>query len=223
MSLDFRLKQFMRGVESDPALRHAMWIGSFAPTELSSLLAPDYRSLASDEVAYREILAEARRGADAGIDPGSVDAALRFYLSRYLVDDILVKADRASMMASLEVRAPFLDTHLAEFSARLPWSTKLSLTKTKRVLKRALSGLVPEAILNRSKKGFGIPVARWIRGPLRPLFEDLFSEPALRKSGICDPLVARAWLDRHLRGEVDHRKPLWTLAMLLLWQRQWMG
>jgi asparagine synthase (glutamine-hydrolysing) len=223
MSLDFRLKQFMRGVDGDPALRHAMWIGSFAPIELSALLAPDFRSLARDEVAYSEILAEARRGADLGIDPGSVDGALRFYLSRYLVDDILVKADRASMMASLEVRAPFLDTHLAEFSARLPWSTKLSLTGTKRVLKRALSGLVPEAILNRSKKGFGIPVARWIRGPLRPLFEDLFSESALRQSGICDPLVARAWLDRHLRGEVDHRKPLWTLAMLLLWQRQWMG
>jgi len=127
------------------------------------------------------------------------------------------------MMASLEVRAPFLDTHLVEFASRLPWHTKLSLTGTKRVLKRALHGLVPREILNRPKKGFGIPVARWIRGPLRPLFEDLFSEAALRRSGLCDPPEARAWLDRHLRGEADHRKPLWTLAMLLLWQRRWMG
>ncbi len=172
---------------------------------------------------YREILAESARAARVGIAPESVDGALRFYQTRYLVDDILVKADRASMMASLEVRAPFLDTHLVEFAARLPWQAKLSLTETKLVLKRALHGVVPKAILDRPKKGFGIPVARWIRGPLRPLFEDLFSERALRESGLCDPVVARAWLDRHLRGEVDHRKPLWTLAMLLLWQREWMG
>lgn len=173
-------------------------------------------------MVYREILAESARGARAGVSPGSVDEALRFYLSRYLVDDILVKADRASMMASLEVRAPFLDTHLVEFAARLPWEAKLSLTGTKLVLKRALAGIVPRAILRRPKKGFGIPVARWIRGPLRPLFEDLFSPAALTESGLCEPAVARAWLDRHLRGEADHRKPLWTLAMLLLWQRQWM-
>jgi asparagine synthase (glutamine-hydrolysing) len=223
MSLDFRLKQLMRGVVGDPALRHPMWIGSFDPPELSALLSPDLRALARDEVVYREILAEARRGSLAGVSPGSVDGALRFYLSRYLVDDILVKADRASMMASLEVRAPFLDTHLVEFAARLPWQCKLSLTGTKLVLKRALQGVVPKAILERPKKGFGIPVAGWIRGPLRPLFEDLFSDAALRQSGLCDPVVARAWLDRHLRGEADHRKPLWTLAMLLLWQRNWMG
>ncbi len=222
MSLDFRLKQFLRGVSAAPALRHQTWIGAFAPAELASLLSPDLRPFAGGEVVYREILAESARGARAGVSPGSVDEALRFYLSRYLVDDILVKADRASMMASLEVRAPFLDTHLVEFAARLPWEAKLSLTGTKLVLKRALAGIVPRAILRRPKKGFGIPVARWIRGPLRPLFEDLFSPAALTESGLCEPAVARAWLDRHLRGEADHRKPLWTLAMLLLWQRQWM-
>jgi asparagine synthase (glutamine-hydrolysing) len=221
MSLDFRLKQLLRGVAAPPALRHASWIGSFSPAELSALLAPALRPFAREEIAYREILAEAERGARAGVAPDSVDGALRFYLTRYLVDDILVKADRASMMASLEVRAPFLDTSLVELAVRLPWQTKLGLTGTKLVLKRALAGLVPEAILNRPKKGFGIPVARWIRGPLRPLFEDLFSPAALAASGLCEPAVARAFLDRHLRGEADHRKPLWTLAMLLLWQRRW--
>ncbi len=223
MSLDFRLKQLVRGLSVDPALRHATWIGSFTPAELARLLSPGLRSQAREDVVFREILVESERAARAGIAPGSVDGALRFYLTRYLVDDILVKADRASMMASLEVRAPFLDTHLVEFAARLPWQTKLGLTGTKLVLKRALEGVVPRAILRRPKKGFGIPVARWIRGPLRPLFEDLFSPAALASSGLVEPTVARAWLDRHLRGEADHRKPLWTLAMLLLWQRQWMG
>jgi asparagine synthase (glutamine-hydrolysing) len=222
MSLDFRLKQLVRGLSTSPALRHAAWIGAFAPGELEGILSPDLRPLARDEVVYREILAEAERGARVGVDPGSVDGAQRFYLTRYLADDILVKADRASMMASLEVRAPFLDTHLVELAARLPWQTKLGLASTKLVLRRALQEIVPPPILKRSKKGFGIPVARWIRGPLRPLFEELFSPAALRDSGLFDPVAARAWLDRHLRGEADHRKPLWTLAMLLLWQRNWM-
>jgi asparagine synthase (glutamine-hydrolysing) len=221
MSLDFRLKQLLRGLAQPAALRHQAWIGSFLPAELSLILRPELRALASEEVAFRAVLEEARRGRDLGLAEGSVDEALRFYATRYLVDDILVKADRASMAASLEVRAPFLDTSVVEFAARLPWELKLSLTKTKLVLKRALAGLVPEEILARPKKGFGIPVAAWIRGPLRPLFEDLFSPAALERSQVLEPVATRALLDKHLRGEADLRKPIWTLGMFLLWQRKW--
>src|SRR5213078_293819 len=120
-------------------------------------------------------------------------------------DDILVKADRASMAASLELRAPYLDTAVVEFAARLPWRLKMSLTRTKVLLKRALRGVVPDEILRRPKKGFGIPVAAWIRGPLRPLFEELLS--------------VRALLETHLSGSTDLRKPLWTLLMFQLWQK----
>jgi asparagine synthase (glutamine-hydrolysing) len=222
MSFDFRLKQLFRGLSAPTAVRHAAWIGAFLPVELESVLHPELRPLAREDVAYQEVLAEVERGRRAGLSPGSVDEALRFYLTRYLVDDILVKADRASMAASLEVRAPFLDTSVVEYAARLPWTQKLSLTRTKRVLKDALQGLVPGAILTRPKKGFGIPVARWIRGPLRPLFEELFSETSLRQTGVLAPAPCQALLDRHLNGAADLRKPLWTLAMFLLWQRRWM-
>jgi asparagine synthase (glutamine-hydrolysing) len=222
MSVDFRLKQLFRGLSAPAALRHAAWIGAFVPEELQSVLHPELRPLAREEVAYQAVLAEVEHGRRAGLASGSVDEALRFYLSRYLLDDILVKADRASMAASLEVRAPFLDTSVVEFAARLPWTQKLSLTRTKRVLKDALRGLVPDAILARPKKGFGIPVAQWIRGPLRPLFEELFSEASLQRSGVFAPTPTRVLLDRHLAGAADLRKPLWTLAMFLLWQRRWM-
>jgi len=221
MSLDFRLKQFLRGASAPPSLRHQAWIGSFLPSELEQVLHPDLRQNAAPAVAYREVLAEAERGAKAGVRQGSVDEALRFYLGRYLADDILVKADRASMAASLELRAPFLDTHVVEFAARLPWRLKLSLTRTKVLLKRALRGIVPDEILRRPKKGFGIPVAAWIRGPLRPLFEELYSDAELRRAGLFEPRAAQAMLQRHLRGEADLRKPLWTLAMFQLWQRKW--
>jgi asparagine synthase (glutamine-hydrolysing) len=221
MSLDFRVKQFLRGLEAPGALRHQAWIGSFTPGELGALLEPELRPLATEEVAWREVLDDAARAARAGVAPGSVDDALRFFLTRYLCDDILVKADRASMAASLEVRAPFLDTAVVEYVLRLPWRYKLGAWQTKRLLKDALRGLVPEAILRRPKKGFGIPVAAWIRGPLRPLFEDLFSPASLAASGVLDPTATRALLDRHLVGGVDLRKPLWTIAAFLMWQRRW--
>src|SRR5438270_2548562 len=219
MSLDFRLKQFLRGASEPPSLRHQAWIGSFLPSELAELLSPDLRRYAGPDVAYREVLAEAQRGLQKGVRAGSVDEALRFYLGRYLADDILVKADRASMAASLELRAPFLDTHVVEFAARLPWRLKLSLTRTKVLLKRALSGTVPDEILRRPKKGFGIPVAAWIRGPLRPLFEEMLSESALRNAGVFDAQAVRALLRTHLEGRADLRKPLWTLLMFQLWRK----
>ncbi|HTP29750.1 MAG TPA: asparagine synthase C-terminal domain-containing protein, partial [Anaeromyxobacteraceae bacterium] len=184
-------------------------------------LCAELRPLASPQVAWREVLEDASAAWRAGVAPGSVDEALRFFLTRYLPDDILVKADRASMAASLEVRAPFLDTEVVEYALRLPWRYKLSRWQTKWILKSALRGLVPPAILARPKKGFGIPVAAWIRGPLRPLFEDLFSPGSLSRSGVLDPVATRALLDRHLSGRVDLRKPLWTLASFLMWQRRW--
>ncbi len=221
MSLDFRIKQFLRGLRAPPSLRHQAWIGSFVPGELRDILHPDLRHLATPGVAWREVLEEADRAERAGVTPGSVDEALRFFLTRYLADDILVKADRASMAASLEVRAPFLDTSVVEHVVPLPASYKLGPWETKRLLRSALRGIVPEAILDRPKKGFGIPVAAWIRGPLRPLFEDLFSSDSLARSGVLHPPSARALLDRHLAGTVDLRKPLWTIAVFLLWQRRW--
>ena len=211
MSLDFRLKQFLRGVDAPPRLRHASWLASFLPAEIASLLRPEFRPLATPEVAFRQVLEEA-----AG-KPGSIDEALRYYLTRYLADDILVKADRASMAASLELRAPFLDTKVVEFAARLPWRTKLSLTRTKVILKKAVRGVIPDEILRRPKKGFGIPVAAWLRGPLREVLKDALSEKSLT---VFDPAAVRGLVDKHLSGRADLRKPLWTLLMFQLWQKQ---
>jgi asparagine synthase (glutamine-hydrolysing) len=221
MSLDFRLKQFLRALSFSGSLRHQIWIGSFLPEELAGIVEPQLHPLVRDELIYRQVLAEARRAAQAGALPGSIDEALDFYLTRYLADDILVKADRAGMAASLEIRAPFLDTHLVEFVARLPWREKLGWGQTKVLLRAALQGLVPEEILRRPKKGFGIPVAAWIRGGLRELFEDLFSPDSLARSGVLKAKETRALLDRHLAGTVDLRKPLWTIAMFILWHRRW--
>ncbi len=221
MSFEFRVKQLLRGMQSEPTLRHASWLAAFSPNELEELVVPDLASYTLPSEIYRDALEGAQADVRAGLRAGSVDEALRYYFHRYLADDILVKADRASMAASLEVRSPFLDQAVIEWAARLPFQAKLSVTTTKRILKRALRGIVPSEVLDRPKKGFGIPVAHWIRGQLRPLFEELFSEKNLEASGLVQAGPARALLQRHLDGKADLRKPLWTLMMLLLWQRKW--
>ena len=134
-----------------------------------------------------------------------------------MLDDILVKVDRCSMLHSLEVRAPFLDRDVAEFAARLPVRHKLHDFKRKYLLKKAFADLLPPEILHRNKRGFQIPVAAWLRGRMRPLMEDLLGETRLRDQGIFNPAAVRALMDAHISGRADLRKPLWTLLVFQLW------
>ena len=145
--------------------------------------------------------------------------AFHVYARQYLLDDILVKVDRCSMLHSLEVRAPFLDRDVAEFAARLPLEYKLHGFKRKWLLKKAFAKLLPPEILHRNKRGFQIPVAQWLRTRLRPLMEDLLSHDSLKAQGIFQPQAVRALMDRHFSGQEDLRKPLWTLLVLQLWWR----
>ena len=132
---------------------------------------------------------------------------------------VLSECFRQLMLHSLEVRAPFLDKDAAEFAARLPVSRKLHGFKRKWLLKTAFADLLPKEILHRNKRGFQIPVAQWLRGRLRPLMEDLLCESALKAQGIFNPLTVRALMDRHISGQADLRKPLWTLLVFQLWWR----
>jgi len=145
--------------------------------------------------------------------------AFHVYARQFMLDDILVKVDRCSMLHSLEVRAPFLDKDAAEFAARLPVSRKLHGFKRKWLLKKAFAELLPDEILYRNKRGFQIPVAQWLRGRMRPLMEDLLSESTLKAQGIFNHQAVRALMDEHASGRADLRKPLWTLLVFQLWWR----
>jgi len=134
---------------------------------------------------------------------------------------VLAKVDRASMAASLEVRAPFLDTAVAEFAAGLPLDWKLHRTTGKWILKRMAEQLLPRAITRRPKKGFGMPIARWLAGELEPLARDaLLDGGSLAAAGALDGAEIARMLDEHARGDVDHRQRLWSLLVLELWQRK---
>jgi asparagine synthase (glutamine-hydrolysing) len=136
--------------------------------------------------------------------------------------DLLVKVDITSMANSLEARSPFLDHEVMEFAARLPVSMKLRGRESKYLLKRVFSDLLPEENVKRRKMGFGVPVGKWFRGPLRELLrESLLSAEAMRRDYF-QPAEVRRLVTEHLEGAADHSFQLWNLLMLELWQREFM-
>ena len=134
-----------------------------------------------------------------------------------LPDEMLVKVDRASMASALEVRVPFLDHHVIEWAWTLPMSAKVSGGQGKRVVRRALRAYLPDEIVDRPKMGFDPPLARWLRGPLRPWAEDLLSEDRLRADGWLHAApIRKAWAE-HLSGARNWDYRLWAVLMFNAW------
>lgn len=195
ISLDFKIKRTLRGLDHPAKLWNPVWLGALEPSDLSRLT--------QSRFSIEEIYSEAIESWESCAANDPVDRTLQFYTEIYLQDGILAKADRASMMNSLEVRSPFLDIEVADFARRLPPHFKLRGKTTKYLLKRAAEKLLPREIVHRRKKGFGTPVGAWLRtGRLAP-------EPQT-------PLL-REHLDSHLAGRSDERLHLWCEYV---WQ-QW--
>ena len=135
----------------------------------------------------------------------------------YLAEDILTKVDRASMAVSLETRAPFLDPRVAQFSASLPISYKLHGSKGKYILKKAMEGLLPDEILYRPKKGFGIPTAEWLKGRLNPLLHEMLTPERLKAQDLFNADHVQKMIKEHETGTASHHKELWTLLVFQLW------
>ena len=217
ISFDFKARRFVAGACHAPEVRNTLWLGSFSDHKALSLLSPDLRASASGLDLYAEEREHMRRAPASDL----IGRLLYVDLKMYLQDGILVKVDRASMACSLEVRAPLLDYRFVELIARLPTSWKLHGMTTKYIFKRAMEPWLPPGTTRRPKKGFGIPVADWLRGPLRPMMEDLLAPARLRNQGLLDPEGVRLLVEEHLTGRRDNRKQLWTLLMLQLWYENW--
>jgi asparagine synthase (glutamine-hydrolysing) len=198
LSLDFKIKRTLRGLSHPPRIWNPVWLGALEPGDLERLT--------GCRLDIDEIYSEAIDAWEACANDDPVDRTLQFYTEIYLQDGILTKADRASMMNSLEVRSPFLDIEVADFARRLPHRFKLSGSGTKHLLKKAVRGLLPDEIVNRRKKGFGSPVGAWLRtGRLSP------------ESG--HPLTASK-LSSHLAGDADERIFLWCEYVWQQWAKR---
>lgn len=198
MSLDFRLRRALAGVSHPAKLWNPVWLGPLEPDRIGDMFGQriDVEDLYSEAIAlWNEATGE-----------GVVDRTLDFYTNLYLQNDILTKTDRASMMVSLELRSPFLDLDLVDFARRIPHRFKYRHGETKYLLKKALATVLPSSIIDRPKKGFGIPLASWLRqvpDAHRPL-------PGL---GIDQSWVDRRWAG-HLSGAEDNRAFLWCWVVL---------
>ncbi len=215
ISFDFKLRRFIAGRGIPVVMRHHQWLGSFTPAQKRRLLQP------WAQLAERDTYAIAFAHQNHSQAHEALNQLLYCDLKLYLEGDILPKVDRASMATSLEVRVPFLNHTLVEYAAQMPHALKLRGLTTKYILRRALRGLLPEEILRRGKKGFNMPVAKWLAGDLRPLLQDLLAADRLQRQGLFEPVYVQKLLGDHLKGRADHRKLLWTLLVFQLWYEHW--
>ena len=140
-----------------------------------------------------------------------------FDFRTYLRDNLLTKIDRATMLASLEARAPYLDHDLSEFAAGLPSGLKLRGKSTKDILKKTVRKRLPNDVIKRRKRGFNIPFSKWLLHGLGDELKKRFSAERVEARGLFSAVGIAALLDEHLSEQTDHRKPLFTLLAFDLW------
>ncbi|MGC8603981.1 MAG: asparagine synthase (glutamine-hydrolyzing), partial [Desulfomonilaceae bacterium] len=209
------MQKFMRGADAPEWLRSQIWVGAFSE-EFERELWTNFPFPVSDsEGLYRET----KNLFQNFNSTNSLDKVFYLFAKQYLLDYILVKVDRCSMMHSLEVRAPFLDKELVEFVFSLPSKMKIKKFNRKYLLKKALKNYLPRSILHRKKRGFLIPTALWLKQNLRPLVEETLGFSNLKKQGLFRSNVVAEMITKHNQGKMDYRKELWTLLVLQLWLR----
>jgi asparagine synthase (glutamine-hydrolysing) len=219
-SFGFKVLSFLRGAAEAPPRNHGLWMSSFAGGEQLALLTEDvWAELGRgfDEFEPLERAWSTSNGAPLLARVSHLDALT------YLPNDILMKVDRASMRVALEVRAPFLARPVVDFAFSLPDRYRMRGLTGKRLLRAAVSDLLPRNVLRRPKKGFGMPVAAWLKEGLRPLVQDVLAPATLRASGLFRPETVERLLREHAQGAADHRKPLWTLLVFELWRQHHLG
>jgi len=186
MTLEYMLKQFFSATEQPWLARHLTWLGATA--------------------IEAGVVAELACKLDRFPHDDPLNRVMWFDFLTYLPDDLLVKVDRATMLASVEARAPFLDREVMELVLPGPSRLKVRGFTTKAILKEAARGLVPDAVIDRRKRGLSVPVARWLNSGLAPLADRLLDTPLLAE---------------HRSGRHNHARRLWPQLMLALWAERW--
>ena len=204
-SFEWKVRRFTQRFDDDPVRRHLRWMSSVDLPELRRAL-PRSAGLVPETTRAR--LPET---------PDALHRILSLDFSTYMSGSVLTKVDRASMAHGLEVRPPLLDNDMIDFAFSLPSSYKLRGRTTKYLFKRAARGHVPYDIIARPKKGFGIPLAAWMRGALKEPITAIVERSPVWDAGMVDRETFRTWNVEHQRKRADRSKPLWALLVLHHW------
>jgi asparagine synthase (glutamine-hydrolysing) len=207
-SFDYRAKRFVRAAHLPPLERHHGWKEIFSADARGELTG---RSSSFDPVDVLRARYVETAGADELARLQDVD------LGVYLVDDLLVKTDRASMAHSLEARVPYLDTVVTNFALALPARHKVRGLAKKVLLRKAAAPLLPREIVHGKKRGFSIPAAAWLRGELAAFARETLAAETLRRQGFFRPEPVHRLLDAHVAGREDLSRQLWGLLAFTLW------
>ena len=203
----YLLRRFLELAEAPAVVRQRAWMGAMGDEALRRLTVPGGPLGTARQRGHLQAVDVAPARTD-------LDALLGLDLTGYLRDELLTNLDRATMAASLEGRAPFLNHHLVELACRLPAAFKLRGVIGKRVLRRAVADLVPTRTRRRVKRGLAVPLAAWLGGPLRPFLRETLDrlDPSVFRRE-----VVQALLDEHVGRRRDNRRELYALLMLQLW------
>ncbi len=217
ISFDFKIKQLLRGAGVSPEIMFFLWMGSFNVQEKRNLLQPGVLNIIKHGNPFEDLFMYLNQ---SNLNE-PFNRSLFLSMKMYLQDDVLVKVDRASMANSLEVRAPFLDHRFVEFAAKLVPEYKLNRLTTKYLLKKAAIKLIPKHIVKRKKKGFGIPIAKWICEDMKQIFYEYLSKERIVKEGIFNYHFVERLMNDHLSRKKNNRKLLWTLLIFQMWKERW--
>ncbi len=204
MSLKFKLHHFGQGLAHPREERTQAWMASFAVRRALAAMKPELAS----EVDQDEILEPTRRAFRSALDAGELHAQIHAWIATYLECSILAKVDRASMAHSLEVRAPFLDPGVADCLTNLPAELIFRRGRGKCLLRSVARDLLPEQLLEKPKKGLGVPLTTWFRTVLRDRLEQALA--ASRTGGWFRHEAMSRLQAEHFAGRYDHRKALWN-------------
>ncbi len=209
-SLDYKAKRFVRGAHLPPLERHHAWKEIFSDEARAELLARRRDGNSHPLDLYR-----ARYRETEGAEP--LARLQDLDLGIYLVDDLLVKTDRASMAHSLEARVPFCDPAVAELALALPTAKKVRGFAKKRLLRRAVAPLLPRSIIRAPKRGFSVPMAAWLRGELEPFARQVLAAETVARQGYFRSDQVSRLLDAHVAGREDLSRQIWGLMTFTLW------
>jgi asparagine synthase (glutamine-hydrolysing) len=214
-SFDYKAKKFVAGAYLSPATGHLWWMTMLHEDVKAALYASrnggtnGHPALAPTARLYEALWRES--------DGGELDRLQYIDTALYLPGDLLVKTDRMTMAHSLEARVPFLDRAVVELARRVPAGLRLRRLRTKYMLRRAMAGRLPDAILRQRKLGFNLPIAGWLAQELRDFVQDILSPTRIRRQGLFDPAAVERLVGEHVRKQADHSRALWALLFLAVW------